>query len=165
MGVAEMSFQFYFLKKIMKKKVWPPFYFLFAVCAVIVNDFVPVGTSIGFVAVVFLLTLYGIFLCHADVKSSLLYGALMTEIMLLSYAIVKSLMGILYPLMPAVFHDTADIAVMLVSEAAALAFTGVCYYMLYRYFSCDTTEEMQQMFLAFIPILMIFIMGEYVNSI
>ena len=33
MGVVEMSFQFYFLAKILKKKMWPPFYFLFSVGA------------------------------------------------------------------------------------------------------------------------------------
>ncbi len=31
MGVIEMSFQFYFLAKILKKKICSPFYFLFAV--------------------------------------------------------------------------------------------------------------------------------------
>ena len=60
MGVIEMVFQFYFLAKILKKKIWPPFYFLFAVCAVTVNGFVPACTMVGFVALVFLLTLCGI---------------------------------------------------------------------------------------------------------
>ncbi len=171
MGVLEMSFQFYFLVKILKKKLWPPFYFLFAVCAVSVNYFLSVGTLIGFMALVFLLTVCGTFVCHADFKSSLLYAALATEIMLLCYGIVQSLMSLLCPFLPAVFHDTAGIAVMLVSEAASLALTGFCYYMVYRYFSRDvfypfyTTAEMQQMFLVFIPILMIFIMSEYINSI
>ncbi|WP_285825601.1 hypothetical protein [Schaedlerella arabinosiphila] len=39
MGVIEISIQLYFLAKILKKKIWIPFYFLFAVCAVVVNDF------------------------------------------------------------------------------------------------------------------------------
>ena len=37
MGVVEMSFQFYFLAKILKKKMWPPFYFLFAVLSSIIS--------------------------------------------------------------------------------------------------------------------------------
>ena len=165
MGVIEMFFQFYFLAKILKKKLWPPFYFLFSVCGVIINDFLPAVTIIGFVVLVFLLTACGTFVCHGDFKSSILYASLITEIMLLCYGIVKSLMGLLCPWMPAVFHDAAGIVVMLVSEAASLALTGFCYYMLYRYFSCYTVAEMQQMFLVFIPILMIFIMSEYINSI
>ena len=111
------------------------------------------------------------FVCHAEFKPSLLYAALTTEIMLLCYGIVKSLLGLLCPLLPAVFHDTAGVAAMLASEAASLAPAGFCYYMVYRYFSGDalyplyTAGEMQQMFLVFIPILMIFIMGEYINVI
>jgi len=123
------------------------------------------GTIIGFMALVFLLTVCGMFVCHADFKSSLLYAAVTTEIMLLCYGIVKSLISLLCPFLPVVFHDTASIAFMLASEAVSLALTGFCYYMVYRYFSDYTTVEMQQMFLVFIPILMIFIMSEYINMI
>ena len=168
MGMIEMSFQFYFLAKVLKKKIWPPFYFLFAVCAVIMGHFLSAATIIGFMVLVFLLTICGMFVCHADFMSSLLYAALMTEIMLLCYGIVKSLISLLCPFLPVVFFDTAGIAFMLASEAMSLALTGFCYYMVYRYFSRDvfyTTMEMQQMFLVFIPILMIFIMSEYINMI
>ena len=167
MGVIEMSFQFYFLTKILKKKLWLPFSFLLGVCAVIVTGFLSVGMVTGFVALVFLLTVCGILVCHADFKPSLLYATLTTEIMLLCYGIVKSLIGLLYAWLIYFFYDTAGIAVMLVSEAASLLLTGVCYYMVYRYFSRDvfyTAAEMQQMFLVFIPILMIFIMSEYINT-
>ncbi len=177
MGVIEMSFQFYFLVKILRKKLWLPFSFLFGVCAVIVTSFLSVGTVTGFVAIVLFLTVCEILVCHADFKPSLLYATLTTEIMLLCYGIVKSLIGLLYAWLIYFFYDTAGIAVMLVSEAASLLLTGVCYYMVYRYFSRDvfyprdathpvhTTSEMQQMFLVFIPILMIFIMSEYINTL
>ena len=174
MGAVEMSFQSYFLAKILKKKMWPPFYFLFAVCAVIVNDLVPSGMFTGFVVLVFLLTAYGTFICHADFKYSLLYAALAMEIMLLCSGIVNSLMSLPYPWLPAFFHETDNIAAMLVSEAASLVLTGFCFYMVYRYFSWDdfdpvdtpkTTMGMQQMVLIFIPILMIFIMSSYINAI
>ena len=182
-GLIEGTFQFYFLAKILKKKLLLPFYFLFGVCAVIVTRFLSVGTVTGFVAMVFLLTVCGILVCHADFKSSLLYAALTTEIMLLCYGIVKSLIGLLYAWLPYFFYDTAGIAAMLASEAASLLLTGVCYYMVYRYFSRDvfcprddlcprdglypfyTASEMQQMFLVFIPVLMIFIMSEYINTL
>ena len=168
MCVVEMSFRFYFLAKILKKRIWPPFYFLFAVLAVIVNYFIPAGIIIRFMAVVFLLMVYGAFVCHIDLKSSLLYASLVTEIMLLCYGIVKSLISLLFPFLPVVFHDTAGIAAMLASEMVSLALAGFCYYIVYRYFSRDvfyTVAEMQQMFLVFIPVLMIFITSEYINVI
>ena len=92
----------------------------------IAAGFLSVGTIIGFVALVFLLTVCGMFVCHADFKSSLLYAALTTEIMLLCYGIVKSLISLLCPFLPVVFHDTAGIAFMLVGEAASLLLTGFC---------------------------------------
>ncbi len=164
MGVVETSFQFYFLVKILKKKLWPPFYFLFAVCVVIINNFLPIGTIMGFMALVFLLTVCGALVCHADVKSSLLYAALTTEIMLLCYGITQSLASLAVPFLPAAFHDIAGIAFMLTSQAAALLLTGICYYVVYRYFADYSAAEMQQMFLVFIPVLMIFIMSRYVNT-
>ena len=174
MGVVEMSFQFYFLAKILKKKMWPPFYFLFAVGAVIINDFVPASMVTGFVVLIFLLTAYETVICRAGFKHSLLYAALAAEIMLLCGGIVNSMISLPYPWMPAFFHETDNIAAMLISEAASLALTGFCYYMVYRYFSWDdfdpvdtpkTTMGMQQMVLIFIPILMIFIMSSYINAI
>ena len=180
MGVMEASFQLYFLVKILKKKMWPPFYFLFAVGAVIINEFIPSGTIIGFVVFVLLISICGVFACHANFKASLLYATLATEIMLLCSGIVNSLMSLPYPWLPAFFHETGNIAAMLICEAAFFLLSGFCYYIVYHYFSWDdfypmaalcpadapdTSMGMQQMFLVFVPILMIFIMSNYINAI
>ena len=180
MGVIETSFQIYFLAKILKKKMRPPFYFLLAVGAVIVGEFIPGGTIVGFVVFVLLISICGVFACHANLKASLLYATLTTEIMLLCSGIVSSLMSLPYPWLPAFFHETGNIAAMLICEAASFLLSGFCYYIVYRYFSrddlypvdalCpadapDTTMGMQQMFLIFVPILMIFIMSNYINAI
>lgn len=174
MGVVEMSFQFYFLAKILKKKMWPPFYFLFAAGAVIINDFVPASMVTGFVVLIFLLTAYGTVICRAGFKHSLLYTALAAEIMLLCGGIVNSMISLPYPWLPAFFHETGNIAAMLICEAASFLLSGFCYYIVYRYFSrddlypadaSDTAMGMQQMFLIFVPILMIFIMSNYINAI
>ncbi len=165
MGSVELCFQFYFFHKILKKKVWFPAYFLFTVCAVAMVQFVPVGSIAGFVIVVSLLTAGGTLTCHAGFKSSLLYAALIVEIMIICYGIVKYLSSILYLLVPDGSRDLFGIVFMLASEFASLGLTGICYYMVYRYFSDYTATEMQYMFLVFIPISMIFLVGEYINTI
>ena len=166
MGSVEMLFQFYFFARILKKKVRRLFYFLYAVCATALVLAVPVTTIIGFGGLVLLLAAGGIWICGADFKSSLLYAALVVEIMHLCYGIVKSLLGVLYPLMSsAVLCNTSGMVFMLVSEVGALILAGFCYCMVYRYFSYHTSEEIQYMFLVFIPILMIFLMGEYISFI
>ena len=173
-GTMETSFTLYFLAKILKKKMWPSFYFLFAVGAVITNEFIPSGTIIGFVVFVLLISICGAFACHANFKASLLYATLITELMLLCSGIVNSLISLPYPWLPAFFHETGNIAAMLICEAASFLLSGFCYYIVYRYFSWDdlypvdapdTTMGMQQMFLIFVPILMIFIMSNYINAI
>ena len=173
-GMIETSFQIYFLAKILKKKMWPPFYFLFGAGAVIVGEFIPGGTIVGFVEFVLLISICGAFACHANFKASLLYATLTTEIMLLCSGIVSSLMSLPYPWLPAFFHETGNIAAMLICEAASFLLSGFCYYIVYRYFSMDalcpadapdTTIGMQRMFLIFVPILMIFIMSNYINAI
>ena len=192
MGMMETCFQLYFLAKFLKKKMWPPFYFLFAAGAVIINEFIPSGTIIGFVEFSLLISICGAFACHANFKASLLYAILIAEIMLLCNGIIGSLMSLPYPWLPAFFHETGNIAAMLICEAASFLLSGFCYYIVYRYFSrddlypvddrypvddlypaddlCsadapDTAMGMQQMFLIFVPILMIFIMSNYINAI
>ncbi|GFH90237.1 hypothetical protein IMSAGC002_01482 [Lachnospiraceae bacterium] len=180
LGVMETFFQLYFLAKILKKKMWTPFYFLFAVGAVITNEFIPSGTIIGFVVFVLLISICGAFACHANFKDSILYATLTTEIMMLCSGIVNSLMSLQYPWLPAFFHEAGNIAVMLICETASSLLSVFCYCIVYRYFSrddlypvdalCpadapDTAMGMQQMFLIFVPILMIFIMSNYIKAI
>ncbi len=165
MGSIEMFVLFYFFVKLLRKRVRNYVYFVFAVCAALLFHFVQVGTIAGFGLVVLLLMAGGILLCHIKFKLSLLYAALVVEIMQLCYGIEKSLLSVLYPLMFAVFQDTAGMVFMLSGELMALLLSGVCYYMVYRYFSCYSNTEMQYMYLVFIPLLMIFIMDEYINSV
>ncbi len=174
MGVIEISFQVFFLAKILKQKIWPPFYFLFGAGAVIPGAFIPNSTLVGFVVFALLISICGTFVCHANFKVSLLYATLTTEILLLCNGIVSSLMSLPYPWLPAFFHEPGNIAAMLICEAASFFLSGFCYYIVYRYFSrddlypvddFDTTMGIQQMFLIFVPILMIFIMSNYINAI
>ena len=174
MGVIEASFYVYFLSKFLKKKIWPPFYFLFGVGVVIAGEFIPNGTIADFVVFVLLLSICGAFVCHANFKASLLYATLTMEIMLLCSGIVNSLMSLPYPWLPAFFHEPGNVAAMLICEAASFLLSGFCYYIVYRYFSrddlypvddFDTTMGIQQMFLIFVPILMIFIMSNYIGAI
>lgn len=165
MGSVEMLFLFYFFVKLLRKKVRSYFYLLFAVFATVCYHFVRVDTIAGFALVVLLLIADGMLLCHAEFKSSLLYAALVVEIMQLCYGIVKSLLSVLYPLMSVAFQDMAGMVFMLSGELISLLLSGFCYYMVYRHFSCYINTEIQYMYLVFILFLMIFIMDEYINSV
>ena len=164
-GYVGMLLLFYFYAKVLKVKASLPFYVLFTVCGGTITYFIPNGTTIGFGTLVLLLTAGGVFICHADVKSSLLYAEIMTEIMPLCYRIAESLMSALYPMLPAALWNVTDISLTTAIHITDFVLSVFCFYVVYRYFSCYTAMEIQHMFLVVIPILMIFIMSEYINAI
>ncbi len=176
MGSVQMLFGFYILAGLLHKKVRLYCYFIFAVCAIAVIHFVPEGTIAEFGAFVLLLVAGGILICRADFGSAglsgrnslcgfiILYAALVVDIMQLSYGIVKSLLSIFFPLMYAFDRNTAGIVFMVSGELLSLFLTGVFCYLVWRYFSHYEGVEKQYLFLVFIPVLMIFIMDEYINS-
>lgn len=165
MGSVQMLFGFYLLAGFLHKKVRLYFYFIFEVCALAAICFVPAGTIAEFGAYVLLLMAGGILICASDWKSAVLYAALVVEIMQLSYGIVKSMLSILYPMTASFVKAAIGIIFMLSGDIISLLLTGFCCYIVYKYFSYYEGMEKQYMFLVLIPILMIFIMEEYINSV
>ncbi|MCI8392212.1 MAG: GHKL domain-containing protein [Roseburia sp.] len=160
----------YFYMKVLRKEISLPFCFLSAVCDTVIAYFVPVSPAILFALSVLLFTAGGVWICHADVRSSFLYASLIFEIALLCYGVMESLLGFLYPLWPFADFETADHAIEQAGEITSLILTALCCFIVYRYFSgealssFDTAAEMKYVSLVIIPILMIFIMAEYINS-
>lgn len=167
---VEVFFVFYFFIKFLHKKIKFYFYLLFLGCAVGAICFLSVERIIKFGVLILLLEAVGIFICHTDWRSSALYAVLTIETMQLNYGIVNSLLSILYPYLSALEQNMVGFVFMLSGEVVSLLLTGFCYGMVQRYFTAemysfhDETMDKQYIFLVFIPILMIFIMDEYINS-
>ena len=161
---------FYFFIRLLYKKMKLYLYLLFGGCTVLAICFVPGAFIIKLGIFILLLAASGIFVCHTDWKTSALYAVLTVEIMQLCYGIVKSLLSILYPYLSAFEQNMVGYVFMLAGEVVSLLLTWLCYSMVKRYFSNETysfhcrTMEKQYILVAFIPILMIFIMDEYINS-
>jgi len=162
-GSVEMLFQFHFFTRFLSKKATLPVYFLFTICATVVVHFLQAGTIIRLGGFSLLLMAWGVLFCRADLKTSLLYAALVVEVMQLCYGIVRSLFYML--MMPFASYQAAGVIFMLASEIVSLMLTAVCYHIISRHFSYYSAAEIQYMFLVFIPILMLFIMDDYVNYI
>lgn len=176
MGSVQVLFGFYILAGLLHKKVRFYFYIVFAVCAMTVIYFIPAGTIAEFGAFVLLLTAGGILIYLPELKSAVLsnrkslcsfiflYAALVVDMMQLGYGIVKSLLSIFYPLLYAFDQSTVGIVFMVSGELLSLLLTGLFGYLVWRFFFPFEGMEKQYLFLIFIPILMIFIMDEYINS-
>lgn len=166
----EVFFGFYFYVKFLHKKIKLCYFLLFGGCTVCVIYFVPGGTIVELGVFVLFLAAAGIRICHADLRPAVLYAVLTVEIMQLGYGIMKSLLSILYPYLSEFDQNRVGFAFMLAGEGLSLLLTGLSYVMVQQYFSDEMhsfhygTVKKQYTLLVFIPVLMIFIMDEYINS-
>lgn len=165
MGNAQVLTGFYFLTSFLQKKVKFYNYLLFALFWTIFIKVIPTDRITEILVYILLLTVSGIFACHAEWKSVILYAALTVEIMQLSYGIVNSLLSILYPMMFPFEQKIVGILFMLTGNIIALLLAVLCYYITYRYFSYYETVKKQYVLMILTPVLMIFLIGEYINSI
>lgn len=164
MGSIQMLTGAYFLTRFLQKKMKLHFYVLFAVLCIMAVRAIPGGSMMEFAAYMLLLMTAGIFACHSDWKSVMLYAALAVGIMQLCYGIVNSLSGILFPLAFPFHHRLAGIAFMLSGNAVSLLLTVLCYRMVSRYFLYPETVEKQYLLMILTPVLMLFLMDEYISS-
>ncbi len=165
MGGIQLLFGFVCFARLLNKKVRFYYHILFAVCGAAVIYFVPEERFAELGVYVLLLMASGIFLCRADIKSAVLYAALVVEVMQLSYGIVGSLLRILYPLMHSFHQDMVGLVFMVLGDFVPLLLTGVCCLVVYRCFSYYEAVKKQYVFLVLIPVLMLFFTEEYFNSV
>ncbi|MCI9139216.1 MAG: GHKL domain-containing protein [Lachnospiraceae bacterium] len=164
MGSVQAFTGFYFFIRLLQQKVKTYYYFLFIVSWFIIMKVVLADRITELLVFTFLLIASGVFICHTNWKSVILYAVLTVEVMQLSYGIVNSLLSILYPLMFFFNQKVVGFAFMLFGNFALLL-AMFCYHMICQYFSFYETIEKKYAPMVFIPILMIFFMGEYINSI
>lgn len=164
MGCVQMLTGFYFFSKLLNKKVKIRYYVLFTACWTAVLRFAPSGRIAESGEMILLLTVGGIFICRAAVKLAVLYAALVVEVMHLCYGIMDSLLSILYPLTSSFDQKIVGIAFMVLGNLALLL-AALCCHIIYRYFSYYENVRKQYVLMVFIPILLLFFMGEYISSI
>lgn len=155
---------FHFYIKLLQKSVRTYVYILIAALWLCITYLIPAGGMAEFLIYIFLLTASGIFLCHADPKSALLYAALTVEVMQLSYGIVNSLLLMLYPFTADLNQKAVGIAFMVLGHTALLP-AVLCYRIVCRSFSYYETIQEQSLLMVLIPILLIFFMSDYISSV
>lgn len=165
MGNAQVLTGFYFLTRFLQKKVKIYFYVLLALFWTVSTEAISTDRIEEVLVYILLLIISGIFTCHAEWRSVILYSALTVEIMQLSHGIVNSLLSILYPTMRPFDQKIVGIIFMLTGHITALLLAVLCYYIAYRYFSNYGAVKKQYVLMILTPVLMLFLMGEYINSI
>ncbi len=164
MGSIQMLMGFFFLSKFLQKKIKFYEYFMFEIFFVIIIRIIPSGSIAEFLAYLLLLVISGIFVCHAQWKSVILYAVLIVEVMQQTYGIVNSLLSMLYPIVFPYHKEFVGVGFMLLGNIALL-FAAVCYFIAYRYFSFYETVKKQYVFMIIIPIFMMFLIGQYIKTV
>ncbi len=189
MGIVQMLTGWYFFGRLMQKKGKLSFYIIgnfdkhgrtegssqdnlrsrfSCVTAVFVwfvlMKMLPSGRIMELTVFALLLAAGGIVVYRADVKSAAFYAALTVEVMQLSYGIVNNLLGILYPHVYTAAPDMIGMAFSVLGNLA-LVLAALCYRTICRYFLYYEMIEKRYVLTVMIPILMIFLMGEYMNYV
>lgn len=168
----------YFFAKFLQRRVKFYYYILAMIFSAAMVELVPNDRILEFVAYILFLMVIGIGVCRTDGKTDpfsdrkflgavelvFLYAALTVEMMQLSYGIVNSLQSIIYPLLASFDRRAVGVVMMLAGEAAAILLSVFCYRMVYRYFLYSETIRKQYMLMILTPILLLFLIGEYINS-
>lgn len=172
MGIVQMLTGFHFFTGFLKRKVKPVYYAVFAVFGLVATWVLRTGGGIGmgnsrladFFVYILLLVAFGIFLCRAEIVSVVLYAALVVEIMQLCYGVFNSALSILMSLAEPYHSKIIGIAFMVLGNMA-IPLAVFCYFIIHRCFLYDEMVKGSYVFLILTPTLMIFLMGEYINSV
>lgn len=154
---------FHFYTKFLKKKVKPIGYLPFAILGTVIIQTIKAGNIVEFVLYVLLLSVSGLFLCKIHNISVVLYAVITVEIMQFMFGIFNSILSILYPLTITANLKLTGIIFMLLGYLA-LPTAIICYYIADKFFSYDETINSQYTLMFLTPTLMIFLIGEYINS-
>ena len=182
MTSVQVLFGFHFFIRLLHKKVKFYYYLIFEIYAVLAIHFFSGGTIAELGIFVLLLTAFGIVAFAAQKTESVfqraeifgqsfLCSVLIVEIMQLSYGIVKPLLSILYPHLSAFDGKTVGIVFMVAGEVVALLLTALNFSIVKRFFFGEMYSfhygeiKRQYMLLVLIPVLTIFIMDEYIDSV
>lgn len=165
MGSIQILMGFYFLTRFLKKKVNFLYFFLFTAAGFVIISGIPSGSIIEFAVYVFMLIAGGIFICHGDRESVILYAALTVEIIQLSYGMINSFLTILSPWMFFFDRKWAGIVFMVSGNLVSCLLAVFCYRIVLRYFSFYDTIKKKYELIILTPIVMIFFMEHYISSV
>lgn len=105
----------------------------------------------------------GICICRTDRLSVLLYAVITVEIMQLCYGISASLSHMLSSILISLSPKTLSLIFMIGGSMLALLLSVLCYFIISRHFLYDTTASGQYALPLLMPVLLIFIISEYIR--
>jgi len=159
----EFFIEFYFFNKLINRKAEIYNYLSF----VIINSIVIKLTSINilqFVIHIFLFVVYGFFVFKMRNKNIILYALITVEVMQICYGITNSFTIILLHIFYINNLKIIGFYFMIIGSITALTMSCVCYHIICKYSTYFEVEKSKYIITILIPILMVFILSEYINN-
>lgn len=163
-AAAESFVELSFFTKSIGQKPKAYHYVLLAVISNMAVRLLPPSSLLRFPLYTLLLLFYGLFVLKADIKVTVLYAMITVEIISLCYGISKSFTGIISPILYPIAPDVMSLLFMTVSSILAILLAFLCYYIMIKYFSQSGAAQNQYVLIILIPLLMIFMLSEYIDS-
>jgi hypothetical protein len=163
MGSIQILIGFYFYTKFLRKKINPIYCLLFAIMGITIIESVKAGNIIKFILYIFLLSIIGVLVCKVRNISVILYAVIIVEIMQFTFGIFNAVLCILYPSIGAFNQEIVGILFMALGYLS-LPVTVIFCLIASKFFSYDEISKNQYTLMILTPTLMIFLIGEYINS-
>lgn len=164
MGSIQMFIGFYFYTKYLGKKINPIYCLLFSIVGITMIESVKAGNITKFILYIFLLSIIGILVCKVQNISVILYAVIIVEVMQFTFGIFNAVLCILYPSVEAFNQEIVGILFMALGYLS-LPVTVIFCHITSKFFSYDEMSKNQYTLMILIPALMIFLIGEYINSV
>lgn len=166
-GIIEALTEYHFFVTFLHKKAPAIHYLLFAAISSLAAAFLPAPVLFKLIFLMMLLLCMGVCFYGTNWRVMILYAVITVEIMQLCYGISNSVSGIVYPYLYSHFYqlypDTIGVYLMIVSGLFTFTAAFFCYYLIYRYFTYTDTERNQPILIILTPLLMIFLISEYIG--
>lgn len=162
--IIELFLEFYFFTKFLHKRIKVYHYFIFIFISIIFLNVISVPIFWKFILYILLLTSYGWFIYKVQNSIVILYAIITVEIMMLCYGISNSVTGFLSSYFYALNPFITGQMFMILGAFLSFFLAYLCYFLIHKYFVCFNIQENVYILMILIPLLMIFLINEYINN-
>ncbi len=162
-GSIEMFTILYFLTRFLGKKVKFIYYFICVFLGMAVIYFFENNYIVKLLIYILILMGWGFFICRVRNIFVGLYSVVMIGIMNLCYGAFNSVSCIMAPLFFEKNSGIIGLLFMIMGSILAVFTAVLCYCVMNKYFIYSENVGMKYVLIILMPILLIFIAGEYVN--
>lgn len=164
MGFVQIFTGLYYYTKFLRKQIHPIYELLFVACGALLIIAVRSSGFHSFLSYVLILIVWGCLVCRAGFMTVALYAVMTAEILQICGGAVHSILCLLNPFLFPFAQSAVRVPFMLLGNISVVAVICCCR-MVERCFVSDEAVDSQYAALLLTPVLLIFLVSEYINYV